>query len=151
MMSGKKYLIIDGLLCSAIYVAILAIAFYKFHAGNSAFFIAVSVIAGAYYFRLGYRSIMLIADAKTSPRVKQVEFEGTAGRIELNIFREKWYYIVGFSEKKTGLDYRKARQYICIDEAIAEKIESIELYEAVEIEYFALSKTICAVRPIQRH
>lgn len=86
MMCGKKYLIIDGLICAAIYSAVLFLAFYKYDFGNNTFIIVVAVIAGLYFFGLAYKSFMLLADIVTLPRDKIVKFVRIGEQEHLNIF-----------------------------------------------------------------
>ena len=120
MMCGKKYLIIDGLICAAIYSAVLFLAFYKYDFGNNTFIIVVAVIAGLYFFGLAYKSFMLLADIVTLPRNKIVKFVRIGAQERLNIFVDKWYFMVCF------YDGERNKEYICVDDILLSRLNNIE-------------------------
>ena len=140
MMCGKKYLIIDGLICAAIYSVVLFLAFYKYDFGNSTFIIVVAVIAGLYFFGLAYKSFMLLADIVTLPRNKIVKFVRIGAQEHLNIFVDKWYFMVCFYDGKSN------KEYICVDDILLSRLNNIEQFSVVEIKYYALSRTIVDVK-----
>ena len=139
-MCGKKYLIIDGLICAAIYSTVLFLAFYKYDFGNNTFIIVVAVIAGLYFFGLAYKSFMLLADIVTLPRNKIVKFVRIGAQEHLNIFVDKWYFMACFYDGKSN------KEYICVDDILLSRLNNIKQFSVVEIKYYALSRTIVDVK-----
>lgn len=138
-MCGRRLLIIDGLVSFLIYLAVLIICIVEFRF-KGAIFIILTIIVTAYFLCAAYRSVMMIVDKFTSPRVKKVKFTKFGLPEALLVFPEKGYARIYFNDGKGE------KGYICVDKALFDRIADADHSYVMEIEYYAPSGTLINVR-----